>query len=50
MAEIVESLMISHCSGLWNGAETGEKHFGKQCFIEGENYASVDLWKGTRTF
>ncbi len=31
-AEIVESLMISHAVGLWNGSETGGKHFGKQFF------------------
>ena len=45
VAEIVESLMISHGVGLWNGAETGGKHFGEPYFLEGTNYASVDLWK-----
>ena len=44
-AEIVESLMISHGVGLWNGAESGGKHFGQQFFIEGRNNASSDLWK-----
>jgi hypothetical protein len=44
-AEIVESLMISHGVGFWNGSQPGWKHFGKQCFLEGNNYASVDLWK-----
>jgi hypothetical protein len=45
VTEIVESLMISHGVGLWNGVEPGEKHFGEQCFLEGRNYVSVDLWK-----
>jgi hypothetical protein len=44
-AEIVESLMISHCVGLWNGAESGGKHFGQQIFLEGQNNASSVLWK-----
>ena len=44
-AEIVESLMISHGVGLWNGAEADGDLFGEQFFLEGTNNASVVLWK-----
>lgn len=44
-AQIVESFLISHGVGLWNGAESGGGHFGEQIFLEGSNYATTDLWQ-----
>lgn len=43
-AEVVESLMIAHGTGLWNGSEPGGKFFGDQVFLE-KNYSSIELWK-----
>lgn len=48
-AQLIESFLISHGVGLWNGAESGGEHFGKQAFLEGNNYASIDLWRGKKT-
>ena len=48
-AQLIESFLISHGVGLWNGAESGGKFFGKQTFLEGNNYASVDLWRYNKT-
>jgi hypothetical protein len=44
LAPLVESFLISHGVGLWNGAETGGQFFGTQVYLEGGNNASVDLW------
>lgn len=48
-AQLVESFLISHGVDLWNGAESGGEYFGEQAFLEGRNYASIDLWRSTKT-
>lgn len=45
VARMVESLLISHLPGIWNGAESGRELYGRECFIgKAKNYASVELW------
>jgi len=48
-AQLIESFLISHGIGLWNGADSGGNLFGKQVFLEGDNSASIDLWKGKKS-
>ena len=47
VVEAIESLMVAHTPGIWNGTQPA-KHFGDECFMEGENRGTNELWRTAR--